>query len=79
VIFESVSRVREIGNKAFFGCAMKLMRIPKSVEIIGDSCFFGCDFLAQVICEEGSKLKTIGKGAFSSCPRLKTVKVTERL
>jgi hypothetical protein len=35
--------------------------IPRSVEIVGESCFIGCPNVKEIVFEEGSALKEIGK------------------
>jgi hypothetical protein len=44
---------------------MKSIRIPKSVEFVGNSCFDDCKSLIEVIFEEGCHLKGIDEPAFS--------------
>jgi hypothetical protein len=40
IVFESVTRLREIGEAAFAECrALKTFHVPSSVETIGDRCF----------------------------------------
>jgi hypothetical protein len=43
------------------------IRIPASVEIIGNECFRGCMALSSVIFESGSKLSQIGENVFDEC------------
>jgi hypothetical protein len=48
-VLEIESRLREIGEKAFFGCnKLKAFCVPSSVEIIGDRCFEKCFGLENV-------------------------------
>jgi hypothetical protein len=68
VVFESGSRLREIGSKAFFSCSrLMAFTVPESVEIIGDHCFEGCLDMETIEFEGLSRLKMIGERAFSGC------------
>ena len=56
-----------IGNSAFEQCASLIsIDIPANVETIGTAVFWGCSSLATVTFENGSQLKTIGGGSYSS-------------
>jgi hypothetical protein len=72
VTFESDSKLREIGEKTFYACAIQSIRIPSEVEIIGDQCFSNCQSLSEVTFESNCKMREIGKYAFSGfaggCP-----------
>jgi hypothetical protein len=51
VVFESESKLKEIGNSAFRiseNSAIKTIRILNSVEKIGDACFYKCDYLKVI-------------------------------
>jgi hypothetical protein len=65
VIFASGSRLREIGEEAFFYSKLNAITVPSSVEILGDRCFEHCPHLAKVAFVEISNLKTIGQRAFA--------------
>jgi hypothetical protein len=76
VIFESESKLKEIGQSAFRDSGLSgSIRIPNSVEKLGPRCFCGCRDLCEVIFESRSKLKEIGKKCFEFCFSLKCVKV----
>ena len=70
-----------IGNSAFEQCASLIsIDIPASVETIKASAFKGCSSLATVTFENGSQLKTIGggsysSGAFSDCTALTSIEI----
>jgi hypothetical protein len=68
VLFESGSRLREIGSAAFARCEqLTKFTIPESGDIIGDRSFQSCSQLKTVTFEGSSKLKRIGERAFSGC------------
>ena len=70
-----------IGNSAFEQCASLIsIDIPANVETIGTAVFWGCSSLATVTFENGSQLKTIGggsysSGAFSYCTALTSIEI----
>ena len=70
-----------IGNSAFEQCASLIsIDIPANVETIGTAVFKGCSSLATVTFENGSQLKTIGggsysSGAFSDCTALTSIEI----
>ena len=70
-----------IGNSAFEQCASLIsIDIPANVETIGTAVFCGCSSLATVTFENGSQLKTIGggsysSGAFSDCTALTSIEI----
>jgi hypothetical protein len=76
VTFEEGSQLKSIGDDAFSGAPpfsgmtsqtpITSITIPASVETIGENAFSNCTSLTSVIFEEGSQLKSIGKGAFFS-------------
>jgi hypothetical protein len=70
---ESGSKLKEINNSAFYECAIQSIEIPSNIEMIGDWCFSDCKSLCEITFESISKLKEIGKNAFSN--RLECVKV----
>lgn len=53
--------------------------VPRSVTRIRDFAFCNCRNLKEVVFEEGSKLRVIGKGAFYSCIALTKVTLPEGL
>ena len=76
ITFEKGSKLKTIGERAFIDSPLTAIEIPASVETIGKSAFASSENtdskLVTVSFEQGSKLKTIGGGAFSSCTNLKT-------
>ncbi|MDR1267333.1 MAG: leucine-rich repeat domain-containing protein [Holosporales bacterium] len=73
VTFEQGSRLQTIGSHAFSECiSLQSIVIPKSVEDLGESCFFQCR-LSSVSFEQGSCLQTIGSHAFSECISLRSI------
>ena len=86
VTFEKGSQLKTIGGGssyygAFSDCtALTSIEIPASVETIEAAAFKGCSSLATVTFENGSQLKTIGggsysSGAFSDCTALTSIEI----
>jgi hypothetical protein len=72
VRFESGTKLREIGEKAFSNLrVLKAFTVPASVEILGDRCFMYCSKMTTITFEDCSRLRKIGEFAFSKC-RLKS-------
>lgn len=68
--------VVSIHHDAFKNCKTILsVKIPASVNTIGNEAFYDCLNLKEVIFEEGSNLTSIGKSAFYNCTGLKSVKI----
>ena len=69
VSIEIPSGVRIIDDYAFSQClSLTSITIPASVDSLRSAAFGGCSSLSSVIIEGNSQLKTIGSGAFWSCP-----------
>jgi hypothetical protein len=65
VVFESGTKLREIGPRAFADCdRLTAFAVPESVEIFGDGCFQACSNLRTITFERSSRLKRIGARAF---------------
>jgi hypothetical protein len=47
--------------------------IPSCVEMLGKSCFSGCESLSTVTFESGSQLSSIAQSAFSFCSSLSSI------
>ena len=89
VTFEKGSQLKTIGGGysepnyygVFSDCtALTSIEIPASVETIEAAAFKGCSSLATVTFENGSQLKTIGggsysSGAFSDCTALTSIEI----
>ena len=86
VTFEKGSQLKTIGGgSSYYGAfsyctALTSIEIPASVETIGASAFVYCSSLATVTFENGSQLKTIGggsysSGAFSDCTALTSIEI----
>jgi hypothetical protein len=73
VVFESDSKLKEIGDFAFHNSGIKTIRIPNNVENIGKQCFECCYGLFEITFEG---CPSIGMKAFVGCP-LKCVKVAK--
>lgn len=75
VVFSPNSRLKTIMGEtdasggAFSGCeALSTISIPASVEVVGQRAFLGCTSLSSITFQPNSRLKTIGWGAFITCP-----------
>ena len=86
VTFENGSQLKTIGGgSSYYGAfsyctALTSIEIPASVETIEAAAFFQCSSLATVTFENGSQLKTIGggsysSGAFSDCTALTSIEI----
>jgi hypothetical protein len=64
IVFETGSKLKEIGRDAFRNTKLRAIRIPRSVENIEEFCFYGCKSLSELVFESGSELKKIGDYAF---------------
>lgn len=73
-------KVTSIGENAFCGRSyMTSVTIPSTIENIGENAFMGCFIgesgLQKVIFPNDSKLKSIGKYAFSGCNLLESISI----
>ena len=86
VTFENGSQLKTIGGgSSYYGAfsyctALTSIEIPASVETIEAAAFLPCSSLATVTFENGSQLKTIGggsysSGAFSDCTALTSIEI----
>ena len=64
VVFAEGSKLKKIGNSAFFETKITSLTIPAKVEEIGSYAFYNCYNLEEVLFAEGSLLEKIGNGAF---------------
>jgi hypothetical protein len=60
----------------YFGRELRVV-VPKEVQIIGKSCFEGCNRLKRILFEEGSKLRRIDRAALSHCDSLRSIAIPE--
>jgi hypothetical protein len=64
-VLERESRLENIGKNVYFPKTyLEFVRIPESVEGLGDLCFSECRSLSSVPFEAGSRLSRIDKRAF---------------
>jgi hypothetical protein len=54
-----------IEASAFCGSGLNAIIIPSSVEILGEKCFFNCGLLQSVTFDPQSRLRELGKDAFT--------------
>ena len=67
----------EIGAEAFKNCGMITIKVPGKLEVIGDSAFFGCQYLTA--CDLPDTVVRIGKNAFNGCESLEQMIIPERV
>jgi hypothetical protein len=67
-VFESDTKLMEIGSRAFANCSgLTAFNVPESVEVIGDRCFEDCANMERIDFEGSSRLKRISELAFCGC------------
>jgi hypothetical protein len=64
VVFESESKLKQIGDYAFYDSGIKSIRIPNNVKNIGKDCFCGCKSLSKVTFEGSPSIEF---QAFCNC------------
>lgn len=67
--------VVEIAPYAFSGCNMKSIKLPESLEKIGEYCFNSCPNLESITIP--GKVKEIKRNCFYDCDKLKDIKLPE--
>ncbi|MGN0487184.1 MAG: leucine-rich repeat protein [Acutalibacteraceae bacterium] len=63
--------LRTIEQSAFSGLSVETLRLPDSIETMGDGCFQSCNKLKQVSLPE--KINSVPHSAFSNCSSLEKV------
>ncbi len=72
------SSVREIGDKAFFGCRKLIsIEIPESVRRIDSKAFDSCNNLSSIYLPES--VEEIGENAFQNCSGIKSIKIEHKI
>lgn len=73
--------VTKLLDNVFAGCGFRTLTFGADCAIteIGEFAFMGCSRLESVRFSEGSKVRSIGKNAFSECDLLNTVELPEGL
>lgn len=66
-------------NGVFAGTRLRHVALPSTLQVLGDRTFAECKKLREVAFEKGSRLKSIGKYAFSYCYSLKRIGLPETL
>lgn len=69
--------VTEIESGAFYGSACEIVRLPRSLRILGQSAFENCANLRKVILQEG--LGKLESNVFAGCPKLTELRLPESL
>jgi hypothetical protein len=62
-------------NTAVDDNTLESIRIPASIQLFDEYCFYQCRALEKVEFEQNSQLKKIGRGAFFSCVSLKSITI----
>jgi hypothetical protein len=57
-----------IERSTFRETGLREIVIPASVEVLGEECFLGCTLLQSITFEQGSRLREVGRSAFSEVP-----------
>ena len=70
---------KTIRNGQYRGKRYERAFVPKSVTVILDCAFANCESLKEVVIEEGSGLKTIGREVFRGCSSLASISFPEGL
>ncbi|MBQ9748689.1 MAG: leucine-rich repeat protein [Clostridia bacterium] len=74
IMAEIPESVRDIRDKAFYGCPLYTLKLPSAVRSIGAYAFSGCETTSLILPET---LKTIGECAFYACPKLISVTIPQ--
>ena len=81
IVFESPCHVKYICDNCFEYCtslgSSEGLKLPESIETIGDRAFYGCTRLLSV--NLSSNLKSIGRSAFESCISLESITLPKSL
>jgi hypothetical protein len=76
VTFGGNSQLTRIHDSIFENCtALKSIRIPNSMIMLGHNCFNGCSGLGTVVFDEGSRMENIGRSSFANCISLKSIHI----
>lgn len=62
-----------IDTRAFYFCGMDQIKLPDTLEYLGDSAFFKCSYLTTVRLPES--IRHIGKWVFHGCSRLQVLEI----
>ena len=75
VVFAPGSRLKIIGESAFYGSKFTSIVLPEGLEVIEDGAFHSCDYLQKIIFP--STLREIGKNAFRYCQSINQVVIKD--
>lgn len=68
-----------INTRQYANTDYECIFIPRSVKLVKGFAFDGCKSLKEVVIEEGSKMRIIGKNAFRDCSSLAKITLPEGL
>lgn len=71
------SQLREIKPQAFWGCGLKNIEFPSSLNTIGEYAFYDCYYLESITTSSG--VRQIDKNAFQNCLSLKEIILGENV
>lgn len=66
-------------HEVFSHTQLRHVRLPSTLQVLGNGTFLLCENLQEVVFEEGSRLEIIGECAFASCFSLKSIFLPEGL
>ena len=75
---DDISKVKNIGNYAFYDCiSLESIIIPNSIESIGECAFEDCTSLKSIIIPDS--VKSIGDYAFVYCTSLESITISNSI
>ena len=69
------SGLTSICSGAFYNTKLLEIKIPAQVQIIDTEAFYGCNSATRIVFAGKSKVRTIGKGAFSYCTKVTSITI----
>ena len=77
--FAKGSKLKEIGSEAFYMCAFETVKLPASLEKMGQFLFDDCYSLKKITFAKNSKVKKIPEYCFGNCYHLDEVEIPENV